>query len=613
MTDTISASDFLVQYLCEKSVDTIFSISGAGNLAILDAIGRAQRIKVIFSHHEQAAVMEAQGYARVSGKPGVVLLTTGGGIANGITGLVSAYMDSIPVFVISGNESSFHVVNYAGMRAIGVQGFDSVQVIKTLSKSSVRVSELNELPMLLEESWNRMIENRAGPVFIDFPMDLQRKVMPSNLKQSQEELDSDSKKVSLELSDLMKLAFDFANTQRPLLYIGNGCRNPEDLHLLKNLIEDFDLPYALSWSALDLFPSRDSRNVGRIGIYGDRATNIILQRADFILAIGTRLAIPQVGYDRDDFGRKATKWVVDIDPQECDKFNGSNWRTLNCSAHEFLEKFSKLAQNSSRKMKFHDWHNTIAKIWTQLPRRFQSDLSEVKACGYIHSIEVIEFLNSKMHENAIVVTDVGAGLLTGHYMISPTSQRIFTSQGLGEMGFGLPGAIGAFFAQPSSQLICLNTDGAIMFNLQELQLISHHNIPLKLFIFNNSGYGMIKTSQENLFHSRQIGSGLDSGISFPNFEDIAKTFKFRYVKIKSVEDLNDELTTEIHNSSAVLFEVIMSPTQKYLPRLGTKKLPDGSLVSPPIEDMDPLLPLDELRDLLGYEPSPNSISARLEQ
>jgi acetolactate synthase-1/2/3 large subunit len=613
MTNSITASDFLVQYLCNKSVDTIFSISGAGNLAILDAIGRAQKIKVIFSHHEQAAVMEAQGYARVSGKPGVVLLTTGGGISNGITGLLSAHMDSIPVFVISGNESSFHVMNYAGMRAIGVQGFDSVQVIKTLSKSSVRVIELDELPMLLEDSWHRMTLNRAGPVFIDFPMDLQRKVMPSDLKQFQEDLNPDSKTISLAVTDLMKLAADFAGAQRPLLYIGNGCRKSEDLNLLKKLIEDFDLPYALSWSAIDLLPSQDSRNIGRIGIYGDRAANIILQRADFILTIGTRLAIPQMGYDRDDFGRKAKKWVVDIDPQECQKFHGSKWRTLNCSAQDFLQQFSKLTQEVPRKMQFSDWHNLIAQIWAKLPRRFQSDLSEVKNGGYIHSIEVIEFLNSNMHEDAIVVTDVGAGLLTGHYMISPTSQRVFTSQGLGEMGFGLPGAIGAFFARPSSQLICLNTDGGIMFNLQEMQLISHHNIPLKLFIFNNSGYGMIKTSQENLFGSRQIGSGLDSGISFPNFEDIAKAFKFKYVRIKSVKDLNEELTSEIHNSSAVLFEVIMSPTQKYLPRLGTKKLLDGSLVSPPIEDMDPLLPLDELRGLLGYEPSPNSIRARLEQ
>jgi acetolactate synthase-1/2/3 large subunit len=223
----------------------------------------------------------------------------------------------------------------------------------------------------------------------------------------------------------------------------------------------------------------------------------------------------------------------------------------------------------------------------------------------------MSYLNESLDQDATVVTDVGAGLLSGHYMISPKNQRIFTSQGLGEMGFGLPGAIGAHFAKPKNQIVCLNTDGAIMFNLQELQLVKHHKIPIKLFVFNNFGYAMIKVSQDNLFASRQVGSGLENGISFPDFRKIAELFEMSHYEVKNNSSLNKELTELLSDSRPALIEVIMSPEQKYLPRLGTTKLPDGTLISPPIEDMEPLIPLDLLEKLLGYEPTKSSRDLRM--
>jgi acetolactate synthase-1/2/3 large subunit len=210
-----------------------------------------------------------------------------------------------------------------------------------------------------------------------------------------------------------------------------------------------------------------------------------------------------------------------------------------------------------------------------------------------------------------VVTDVGAGLLTGHYGLElKVNQRLITSQGLGEMGFGLPGAIGAYFAEPDAQLVCLNTDGGIMFNLQELQVINHHKIPIKLFIFNNSGYSMIKISQQNLFQSRLAGSSPESGISFPNFELLAKTFEMNYIKLNYKKDLNQSLKSELNSTGPTLIEVIMDPSQRYLPRLSTSKGLSGSLVSPPIEDLDPLIEIDLLEKLLGYRPLKQSFEIR---
>jgi acetolactate synthase-1/2/3 large subunit len=229
---------------------------------------------------------------------------------------------------------------------------------------------------------------------------------------------------------------------------------------------------------------------------------------------------------------------------------------------------------------------------------------------YIHSGEVLNYLNSVLAEDALVVTDVGAALLNGHYLYEQGgSRRFFTSQGLGEMGFGLPAAIGAHFADPSKQLVCLNTDGAIMFNLQELQVATEHKIAMKLFIFNNSGYSMIRISQENLFEGRLEGSTVESGVSFPAFEDIAKAFGFRHVKIRSSGDLG-LIDEALISPNAELIEVMMDPEQKYYPRLATNKLPDGTLVSPPIEDLDPKISIDLLEKMLGYNPHENSFKAR---
>jgi acetolactate synthase-1/2/3 large subunit len=609
---TITGGDVLVRKLAANGVDTIFCITGAGNLAIVDAIVRDGSIRVIYSHHEQSAVMEAQGYSRVTGKTGVALVTTGGGAANTLTGILSAYLDSIPVLVISGNESSFHCVNYAALRAYGVQGFNSVEVMKPVTKTSLRVLNVEDISRNFDKAWVSANTDRKGPVFLDFPMDLQRKLVELSASHSEVTHDIAKKRVvSTSTKDqISALKLALAKSTAPLLYIGNGCRDEKVLELLGELIERERIPFALSWSAADLFPSDHPLNVGRIGIYGDRATNIALQKADLFLCIGTRLAIPQIGYDKADFGRLATKWIVEIDPTECSKFADTDWHLINTSAEVFLRELGS-GDSSFNAEARRTWLEVIRNLWKALPRREQVGPFFEDVPGVVHSASVIEHLNTSLHPDAIVVTDVGAGLLNGHYLFAPDrGQRFFTSQGLGEMGFGLPGAIGAYFGSPQRQLVCLNTDGAIMFNLQELQVIAEHKIPMKLFIFNNGGYSMIKISQENLFSGRLAGSGVDSGVSFPNFEQLAKTFNLEYVRIDSKDDFVNKLDPALESKVGVLIEVVMSPVQKYLPRLATSKLDDGTFVSPPLEDLDPLLSIEDLEKYLGYRAHPNSYRAR---
>ena len=611
-SSTLNGADVVAALLVERGVETIFCITGAGNLALVDAIVRNTRIKFVFSHHEQAAVMEAQGYSRVSGKVGVALVTTGGGTVNSLSGILSAYLDSIPVLILSGNESSFHCENMQDFRAYGVQGFDSKTVAEPITKSASRILSSAEITSKFNQAWVTASTDRMGPVLVDFPMDLQRKITSSSeqivISEAGESLDKSQASSSTKLMTECSKRLSAAN--RPLLYFGNGVRGESSLRKARELVERYQIPFCLSWSALDLFEDFHPLNMGRIGIYGDRAANIILQKSDFILCIGTRMAIPQIGYDRDDFGRMADRWIIDIDPVELSKFPKNQWNSICQSSDLFLGHVLKDLSELLLSDSLPSWVANAKDVWQKLPRSEQIGAA-VSSAHEVHSFDVINFLNSVMHEDSIVVTDVGAGLLTGHYALAAKGkQRIFTSQGLGEMGFGLPGAIGAHFADPGRQLICLNTDGAIMFNLQELQLVKHHKIPMKLFIFNNDGYTMIKISQQNLFEARVSGSDVNSGISFPLFSDVAKTFGFQYCLIDNSNSFESVLRPALESPEPVLIEIKMSPDQRYLPRLATSKLADGTLVSPPIEDLDPMISIELLRDLLGYQPHANSYKSR---
>ena len=309
---TISGADILVRILVEKGVRKIFAITGAGNLAVIDAIAREASIELIYAHHEQAAVMEAQGFSRVTGLLGVALVTTGGGTSNVTTGVLSAHLDSIPVLIISGNESSFHCANPHNLRAYGVQGFDSTATLKPITKNAVRIESVADVTKIASDSIELALSGRMGPVHIDFPMDLQRK--SAEVQTPSVETIGNSARINE--TELLDLIADLKSAKNPTIYFGNGIRNTKSIQLAMKIVNELQIPYFVSWSAIDIFPEADPLNVGRVGIYGDRHSNLLLQKSDLIVAIGTRLAIPQLGYDKSDFGRKAKKWAVEIDSTE---------------------------------------------------------------------------------------------------------------------------------------------------------------------------------------------------------------------------------------------------------------------------------------------------------
>ena len=594
-------ADALAGELVRQGVTRIFCITGAGNLAMVDACSRAG-IDFVFSHHEQAAVMEAIGFAQVTGQVGVAMVTTGGGAANAVTGVLSAHLDSVPLLIIAGNESTFHIEGMHNLRAYGVQGFDSVSVIRPVSKDAVRVSTEHRVEALVSKSIELAFSGRPGPVFLEFPMNLQRQRVESVVDTSplEEPSYTGSKHgVEIALDDLQAFSLALRASSRPLIYLGNGVRRNGALETLVGIAEDLSIPILLSWSALDLVEDKHPLLLGRAGIYGDRSSNIALQNCDLLLAVGTRLSIPQVGYDRNDFARNANRWVVDIDEAELSKFDSAGWRAICCDAASFGSALQQDLASHSATNNFEAWLAAVNLLKDEFPRAGQ--IGDPVSPGFVHSFDVVDGLADLLPHDAILVTDVGAGLLTGHYGFRvKAGQRFFTSQGLGEMGFGLPGAIGAQFAAPERLVVCLNTDGGIMFNLQELQVISTHQLPIKLFIFNNNGYGMIRSSQDNLFNHHRVGSDAGPDLSFPDFSKVASAFGFGFTQIHSKPSVAEDLPEVLATKYPEIIEVRMDPDQLYLPRLATSKREDGTLVSPAIEHLTP-------------EISPGELSARVKR
>ncbi len=593
-----TGADALAKVLEELGVAVVFGITGAGNLAIYDAIARRGSARTVFVHHEQAAVMAAQGYSRTTGRLGVVLVTTGGGSTNALTGIVGANMDSIPVLVITGNESSIHTNPDNILRIWGTQGFDSKAVFEPVAKGAFRVRNADEIRQVVADAAQLAMSPRAGAVTVDVPMDIQRKSLTTSLDVPAEQAARITAPVFDRVSarrDAGRIADLLREARRPVLLLGNGLRQGMPRRRVRELVRTLGIPTLLSWSGADLLEAEHPLNFGKSGVYGDRYSNMIVQNSDLVISIGSRLAIPQMSYDPADYARGARVVVVDIDPVELRKFVGDRWERIEADAGTLFEALGDAVGT------WNDadaWTERCGELRDTFPRRRQTN-SAVPAADrdeYLNSYDVVYEISDQAGSDDIFVTDMGTGLLSGFYGLDlRENQRLSTSLGLGEMGYGLPAAIGAQIAHPDRRVICLNADGGMMLNLQELQTLAHHQLPIKLVIFSNDGYLMIKHSQRNLFDGRLVGSDPDSGVSVPDFSKLAAAFGFPYLLLDSTADTSSVIAEFLATPGPVILDVAMHPDQLFIPRVGTLRGEGGALISPPLEDVIPLIGEDALR------------------
>jgi acetolactate synthase-1/2/3 large subunit len=601
-------SDLVARFFEGKGVTHAFGIIGSANAHLFDSIYCQSKIELVCNHHEQASTMAVQTYWKVTGIPTFALVTAGAGSSNAITGVLSAWADSIPCLVLSGQENARYITPDHDRRMYGIQGFDSPHAVSKITKFATRVMEPEDVLFALEKAWHIATNGRPGPCWVDFPMSVQSAMVeetalrhftpePAPVAAGPLRGDALAKEVAATLVRLR-------TAKCPLLWLGVGIRMAGAAAETRAFVEALGVPALLSWSAIDLLPAGHPLVMGSAGVYGQRAANFILQSCDCLVTIGTRLAIPQVGYDITELARAAADiTVVDIDPAELKKYPQRFNHPVHADAGDFVRELRRQT-GAATAPAWAEWLVWCGQVRTRFP--WVGPEHEDKG-GFINSYRFMDRLAAHLKPDQVIVTDMGTALLSGHQSLPiKPPQRLITSQGLGEMGFGLPGAIGASFARNRGEVLCLNCDGGMMMNLQELQTVVHHQLPIKLIIFNNDGYLMIKHTQKAVLQGRYAGTDRKSGVSCPDFSKLAAAFGLPAFRIRTWEDFDREIPRLQACTGPAICEVFMSPEQFFHPKLGVAVQADGTLISPPLEDLSPFLPREVLRENLRVPLHPKS-------
>jgi len=589
----IRLADYVVQQLADRGVRHIFLVTGGGAMHLNDAIAREPRIRYICSHHEQASAIAAEGYARVTGTVGVLNVTAGPGGVNALNGVFGAFTDSVPMLVISGQakrETLFASYDLPHLRQLGDQEVDIVHAAGKMTKYAKLILDPNTIRYELEKALYLATSGRPGPCWLDIPVDVQSaQIDPDKLAGYEPEKERPvylPENVSAIVSEVLE---KIRTAERPVLLVGTGVRLAGALDLLEEIAGVLKIPVATAWTP-DLLPTDNPYYCGRQGSIGTRAGNFTVQNADLVLILGARMCIRQVSYNWKSFARYAHKIQVDVDPAELAKPISVADRAICCEAKYFLEEVKRQLAGHAAPDKHTTWlawcRERVANYPPVLPRQ------RTWKAG-INPYFFVETLFDQLGADDVVVCgDATACIVPFQAAKLRKGQRLFSNSGCASMGYDLPAAIGAAVAH-GRRTICLGGDGSIMMNLQELQTVAHHRLPLVIFVLNNGGYLSIRTTQSNFF-GQLIGEGAESGVSFPDFVKVAEAHGLRAMKIEG-ENFAAQIAEALRAKGPIVCEVSLDRAQGFEPKLSSKKLPDGKMVTAPLEDMAPFLPRDEFK------------------
>jgi acetolactate synthase-1/2/3 large subunit len=608
----VTAAEVIAGKLHAHGSRLIFAISGAGNVFLFDAIANHGGLEYVCPHHEQAGVMAAIAYTRImkQDRLGVMMTTGGPGAVNAFTGALNAWADSVPVVIISGQEKTAFVEAGRKLRMWGVQGFDVVRAVSGFCKYAVMVTDPDSVGYHIDRAFHEATTGRPGPVWIDVPMDVQSaEVDPARQRvfTAPDRLQQDLGGVAAQIAGLIR------GSERPVFLLGNGIRLSGAEPLLPELIAKFPIPIITAWGGMDMIPFDHPLYFGHAGVYGQRCANFVVQNSDLLVCIGTRLAIPQVGYDFREYARAAKKVVVDIDPEELRKFDPPVDIPICACAMDFILGLLNTA-GSPADVHDHAWIGQCREWQERYP--IIEPEHHVNRPERINSYRFIAELNQHLGPDDIVVVDAGAAhTCTQQAIFLRSGQRILATTGLGEMGYGLPAAIGASFARPESKVILIIGDGSMMMNLQELQTVVHHRLPVKIFLYENDGYLTIRTTQNSLFQGRQAGSGAKTGVSCPNFLRVAAAFGIPVCSANQFGDVPNRIAEVMAEEGPALCVLYMDREQPFVPKLSLSTGANGVLVSPPLEDLSPLLPREQLAAemIIGMHPKSKGLGVPAEQ
>lgn len=584
----MKVSDYIANFLKSKNVDCVFAITGSGSIRLIESADQAG-IQYICPHHEQAGIMAGLTRMRASGRPAVMMVTGGPGASNTLIGLADAHLDSLPLFIIAGQENLEYVHPVNKMRGKGVQGLDMVDITRTVTKFGATLTDPNDIRYILEQAYYHAYSGRPGPVWIEIPQNLQHATINPDTLIGYHPLVPAVKDFNYEARKTIEL---IQKAERPLLWVGHGVRLSGAEKRMRELLDSLGVPALVTWQAADLVPDDHPLFVGRAGTYGQRFANLALQNCDLLITLGTRIALPQRGFNDAAFSRASKKVIVEIDPIELNKFKFDVEVPVLGDVLDFID--CMLEQNPVINNNFDSWKSKIKHWQNKYP--MATPPADPDAHG-INSYWFIDRLSEYLEPDHLIVTDMGTSLTCTHAAIKlKEGQRIMTSTGLGEMGFGLPGAIGAALGATDRRVVLIVGEGSLMMNLQELQTLKNLGLDIKVFILNNNGYLTIKHTHNAIYKSNGNASacGTNSGVTFPDLGRVISAFGFDYTVKETAEDLDTWIRLVLEHSGPYFAEVKMPEFQELIPKSAVKTRPDGTMYSSPLEDLYPFLSPEEL-------------------
>lgn len=619
----IRLADYVANFLVSKGVTDVFSVVGGGAMHLNDALGHNPGLKVTYNHHEQACAIAAEAYARLDNKIAAVCVTTGPGGTNALTGVVGGWLDSIPMFIISGQVRYDTTARYAlqytetPLRAMGDQEYDIVKSVEHMTKYAVMIEDPKTIRYHLERAWHLATTGRPGPVWLDIPVNYQGGYIETDELRGYDPQEDDVNLPSPVSEETIQAVLEkIKNAKRPVFHAGYGIRLSGGYEAFREVMEKLNIPVVTYWNAVDLMENDHPLYCGRAGNMGDRPGNWAIQNADLILAIGTRISIRQVGYNWKTWARAAEVIMVDIDQAEMKKptihvdmpiwADAKNFlETMNCvlkkegvSKEEPLFKGTVIKNDKNWNEICVDWREKYPVVQ---PRQWEENGETANVYAFM------KYMSSQLPENALTAVSNGACCVVGNQAyVFKKGARMANNSAIASMGYGLPAAIGTCIGGGKKEdgsykeTICLEGDGSIMMNLQELQTILTNRLPIKIFLINNNGYHSIRLTQNNLFKDKcKVGIGPESNdLSFPEFEKLAKAFGYPYLSAHSNQEMMQAVNETLAMEGPAFCEIFTDTVQVWEPKSSTKRLEDGTLVSPPLEDLAPFLSREEMEEIM---------------
>lgn len=600
-------ADYVADFLAEHGIRDCFMVTGGGAMHLNDALGHHEKIHCLYNHHEQACAIAAESYARVNNRMAAVCVTTGPGGTNTITGVLGGWLDSIPMFIISGQVRYETTTRYMNqytdglpLRSVGDQEYDITRLVAHVCKYAVLIEDPLQIRYALEKAYYLATTGRRGPVWIDIPLDYQAcTIETEGLEGYDPKNDGGGVKsfAPVQREVVRQIIEKIRQAKRPVMYAGNGIRLSEGYTEFRKVLVKLNIPVVTCWDSIDAIEDDNPLYAGRGGIMGDRAGNFAVQNADLVLAVGNRLSIRQVGYNWKTWAREAYVIMVDVDPAELKKKTLHVEMPVCADAKDFFETLNKeLCKETEVVFSEKDWLERCASWKTEYPvtqpKHWEEDGEHANVYAFIR------YLSESLPDGNLTVVSNGSACVVGsHNYVIKKNARFLINSAVASMGYGLPAAIGACKAAGDAVTICLEGDGSIMMNLQELQTILTNQLPIKIFLINNEGYHSIRQTQSNLFSERsKVGIGPDSGdLTFPDFKKLALAFGYPYLEAHSNAQMKEAVQEALKMDGTVFCEIFVSTEQVFEPKSATKCLEDGTLVSPPLEDLAPSLDEEELR------------------